>query len=226
MTIQYKTIAVNDIDLKMDGTSRKFRGYASTFNGVDSYGDTILPGAFAKALQDAMPKMFFGHKWDLPIGKWLTAVEDEKGLLVEGELTEGNPQSDAVLAALRHGTVDGLSIGFRLNKDDYEEKEAGGRLIKSISRLFEISVVSFPADGAARIAEVRSEDIEDIKTIRDLESFLRDAGGFSKTAAATLIAKAKAIFSDLRDAEAEAKTAQTILERLKALELSMEKQND
>ncbi len=226
MTIQYKTIAVDDIDLKMDGASRKFRGYASVFNGTDSYGDTILPGAFSKALKDAMPKMFFGHEWNLPIGKWLTAVEDEKGLLVEGELTEGNPQSDAVLAALRHGTVDGLSIGFRLNKDDYEEKETGGRLIKSISRLFEISVVSFPADGAARIAEVRSEDIEDIKTIRDLESFLRDAGGFSKTAAATLIAKAKAIFSDLRDAEAEAKTAQTILERIHALELSMEKQND
>lgn len=226
MTIQYKTIDVRDIDLKMEGGSRKFRGYAATFNGVDSYGDTILPGAFAKTFEKGMPKMFFGHKWDLPIGKWLSAVEDEKGLLVEGELTEGNPQSDAVLAALRHGTIDGLSIGFKLGPDDYERKFDHGRNIKSVSRLFEISVVSFPADGDARIAEVRSEDIEDIKTIRDLEGFLRDAGGFSKTAAATLIAKAKAIFSAQRDAETEAKNAQTILERLKALELSMEKRND
>lgn len=226
MTIQYKTIAVQDIDLKMDGTSRKFRGYASTFNGVDSYGDTILPGAFAKALENGMPKMFFGHKWDLPIGKWLSAVEDEKGLLVEGELTPGNPQADAVLAALKHGTVDGLSIGFRLKPQDFEEKAEGGRIIKSVSRLFEISIVSFPADGAARVTDVRSEEIEDIKTIRDLEGFLRDAGGFSKSAAATLIAKAKAIFADQRDADAEAKAAMTILERLKALELSMEKQHD
>ena len=154
MTIQYKDAPLSVVELKMDGGSRKFRGYASTFNGTDSYGDTILPGAYQQTLAtNGMPKMFFGHKWDLPIGKWLTVVEDEKGLLVEGELTEGNPQADAVLVALRHGTVDGLSIGFRLSKDDYEEKKEGGRLIKSVSRLFEISVVSFPADGGAQLEQ-------------------------------------------------------------------------
>ena len=56
-------------------------------------------------------------------------------------------------------------------------------MIKSVGRLFEISVVSFPADGAARITEVRSEDLDEIESIRDLEGFLRDAGGFSKSAA-------------------------------------------
>lgn len=222
MTIQYKDAPLSVVELKMDGGSRKFRGYASTFNGTDSYGDTILPGAYQKTLAAyGMPKMFFGHKWDLPIGKWLTAVEDEKGLLVEGELTEGNPQADAVLAALRHGTVDGLSIGFRLSKDDYEEKKEGGRLIKSVSRLFEISVVSFPADGGARISEVRCEDVEDIKTIRELEGFLRDAGGFSKSAAAAVIAKAKQLTTAQGDPEAEEKAATEILKRLKAIQANL-----
>ena len=112
MTI-FKSLPLESVELRFEGNTRKFRGYASTFNGNDSYGDTILPGAYLKTLADnGMPKMFFAHDWGLPVGKWLSAVEDEKGLLVEGELTPGNPQSDAILAAMKHGTVDGLSIGF------------------------------------------------------------------------------------------------------------------
>ena len=85
MTI-FKSLPLESVELRFEGNTRKFRGYASTFNGNDSYGDTILPGAYLKTLADnGMPKMFFAHDWGLPVGKWLSAVEDEKGLLVEGE---------------------------------------------------------------------------------------------------------------------------------------------
>lgn len=223
MSMIFKSVPLSGVELKMfDGESRKFKGYASVFNGVDSYGDTILPGAYTETLaKDGMPKMFFGHDWGLPIGKWLSAVEDEKGLLVEGELTPGNPQSDAVLAALKHGTVDGLSIGFQLKSGDYEEDKKGMRTIKKVSRLFEISVVNFPADSAARVSDVKSEDIDGIKTIRDLEGFLRDAGGFSKSMATSLVAKAKQLFADQRESEADEKAANALLERLKAFENSL-----
>lgn len=158
---EFKNIQLKDIDLKFEGESRKFSGYASVFGGNDSYGDTVMPGAFTKTLAAyGMPKMFYGHQWGLPIGKWTSAVEDEKGLRVEGELTPGNPQADAVLAALKHGTVDGLSIGFSMRGGAQDEKKEGGRVIKSVGRLFEISVVSFPADGAARITEVRNRNLE------------------------------------------------------------------
>ncbi len=222
MSVIYKSIPLSGVELKLEGDSRKFKGYASTFNGNDSYGDTILPGAYMKTLaENGMPKMFFGHDWGLPIGKWLSAVEDEKGLLVEGELTPGNPQGDAVLAALKHGTVDGLSIGFQLKREDYESKKDGGRIIKQVSRLYEISVVNFPADGDARVEGVKSEDVDDIKSIRDLENFLRDAGGFSKSVATSLVAKAKKLFADQRESEAEEKAANALLERLKSLENSL-----
>ena len=222
MSVIYKSIPLSGVELKLEGDSRKFKGYASTFNGNDSYGDTILPGAYMKTLaENGMPKMFFGHDWGLPIGKWLSAVEDEKGLLVEGELTPGNPQGDAVLAALKHGTVDGLSIGFQLKREDYESKKDGGRIIKQVSRLYEISVVNFPADGDARVEGVKSEDIDGIKSIRDLENFLRDAGGFSKSVATSLVAKAKKLFADQRESEAEEKAANALLERLKSLENSL-----
>ena len=73
MAVQYKSIPLQDVELKMmEGSTRKFRGYASVFNGKDSYGDVILPGAYKKSLETyGMPKMFFGHRWDLPIGKWI-----------------------------------------------------------------------------------------------------------------------------------------------------------
>lgn len=46
MAVQYKSIPLQDVELKMmEGSTRKFRGYASVFNGKDSYGDVILPGA-------------------------------------------------------------------------------------------------------------------------------------------------------------------------------------
>lgn len=220
---EFKSIELKDVDLKFEGGElRKFSGYASVFNGDDSYHDTILPGAFKDSLAKfGLPKMFYGHEWGLPIGKWTSAVEDEKGLKVEGELTPGNPQADAVLAALKHGTVDGLSIGFSMRGGEADEKEDGGRSIKSIGRLFEISVVSFPADGAARISNIRAEDLDEIDSIRDFENFLRDAGGFSKSQATALVAKAKKLFRDQRESDADEEKATALLERLRKLEQSI-----
>ena len=212
MTI-FKSLPLESVELRFEGNTRKFRGYASTFNGNDSYGDTILPGAYLKTLADnGMPKMFFAHDWGLPVGKWLSAVE---------ELTPGNPQSDAILAAMKHGTVDGLSIGFRLSEGDYERKKDGGRIIKSVSKLYEISIVNFPADGDARVSEIRSEEIDELQTIRDFENFLREAGGFSKSTATSIVAKAKKLFASQRESEEEEKMATQLLERVKKLELSL-----
>jgi uncharacterized protein len=139
--------------------------------------------------------------WELPIGKWLDLTQDESGLKVEGELTPGNPNAQAVRASMEHGTVDGLSIGFRLNEGDTEFiKEEGEeiRLIKNISELVEISVVTFPADDDARVdlTSLKSA-VETIENIRDLEAFLRDAG-LPRSLAKATAGQAKRIF-DRRD---------------------------
>ena len=99
-----KTLRLEDTEIKMDGDTGKFSGYASVFGGVDSYGDTIIKGAFESSLRSGKPKMFFNHSWDMPIGKWTKAKEDDKGLFVEGELTPGLALSADVRAAMRHGT--------------------------------------------------------------------------------------------------------------------------
>lgn len=196
-----------------------FGGYASAFNNVDSYGDTILPGAFKSSLHShGLPKLFFNHDSRmLPIGKILAAEEDNRGLLVKGELTPNLPAAEEVLAALKHGTVDGLSIGFYLRSGDYKENDDGGRTIKRVSQLIEISVVNFPAEADARInlASVKTADIDGINTIRDLERFLRDAGA-SKGLAVALVSRAKTLASGGEPGEdVEARAVANLAERLR-----------
>lgn len=222
--LQRKTLSLSDCDIKLDGGDGRFAGYASVFGGVDSYGDTILRGAYESTLRNnGKPKMFFNHDgYGLPIGKWISAKEDDHGLWVEGELTIGNPQSDAVRAALKHGTVDGLSIGYYLKSGDFEDTDAG-RVIKNVSKLVEVSVVTFPADEEARVdlASVKSEDLEQIETIRDFERFLRDAGGLSKGLTEALVSRAKIVFArgepgaDEIDAKAKDEL-HTMLQRVQA----------
>ena len=193
-----KTLSLSECELKMEGDAGVFSGYASVFGGVDSYGDTIMKGAFADTLKnDGVPKMFYNHNiWDgLPIGKYQIVQEDERGLFIKGELTPGMALSSDVRAAMKHQTIDGLSVGGYLRDGDYQITKDGGRTINKWSKLVEISVVPFPADSAARIdlASIKSE-IDTISTIRDFERFLRDAGGLSKGAAEVLSARAKIVF--------------------------------
>jgi HK97 family phage prohead protease len=228
MLIQ-KTLKLDDVSLKLDGSTGKFAGYASVFGGVDSYGDSIIKGAFESTLRNnGKPKMFFNHRWDMPIGKWTVAKEDDHGLYVEGELTPGLAIAADVRAAMQHGTLDGLSIGGMLKKGDFEETEKG-RIIRKWSSLMEVSPVVFPADGAARIdlssvkahafTQLLDAEIDNIDTIREFESFLRDAGGLSKGAAQALTARAKVLFNE-RDADEQidAKSLAELADRFRRLE--------
>lgn len=219
--MEHKALPLIQAQFKLEADDSTFVGYASTFGNVDSYGDTILKGAYLDTLaQNGLPKMFFNHdSRAVPIGKWVEAKEDDYGLLLTGEFTPGNSLAAEVKAALKHGTVDSMSIGYALKKGDYEDT-AAGRTIKKVARLAETSIVTFPADKFARVdlASVKSfaDELAQVETIRDFEHFLRDAGNFSKGAAQALTARAKELFT-LRDAgdSDEAKTLNAeILQRI------------
>ena len=220
--MEHKSLALADAQFKMASDGAHFVGLASTFGNVDSYGDTIVKGAYAETLTaHGLPKMFFNHSSDqVPLGKWIKAEETDTGLLMTGEFTPGNAMAQEVKAALMHGTVDSMSIGYRLKKGDYTDTDTG-RIIKNISQLAEVSIVTFPADKFARVdlSSVKSygDEIKQVETIREFESFLRDAGGFSKGAAQALTARAKELFT-LRDAGAGDKEAQKMAEILDRLQ--------
>jgi HK97 family phage prohead protease len=216
-----KCLSLASCEIKLEGDSPRFVGYASRFNGVDNYGDTIMPGAYEKTLRDfGPPKMFVQHNSrGLPIGKWIHLSEDGAGLRVEGEFTPGMASADEARAALKHGSVDGLSIGYLLKKEDYEEK-GSGRIIRSVSKLVEISIVTFPADSGARVdlSSVKSADIDQIETLRDYETFLRDAGGLSKGLAEALANRVKIILMRGEPAEECTKAIEELGQAMRKIE--------
>lgn len=190
--MKYKHLNLKAAELKFDDESRTIEGYASTFGNVDSYGDTIAPGAYTKTLQsrERPIRMRWNHFGPV-IGKWTELREDEKGLWVKGQLTPGHSVAENVYASLKHGAVDGLSIGFYAS--DIEEKE-DARLLKEIE-LIEISVVEEPADLGAKISGVKefAELVESVETLKDAEACLRDACGLSRSAATALVARIKTL---------------------------------
>lgn len=221
--MEHKSLPIADAQFKLEGDDATFVGYASTFGNVDSGGDTIVKGAYKDTLKtNGMPKMFFNHdSYAVPIGKWVKAVEDDYGLLLTGEFTPGNSLAAEVKAALKHGTVESLSIGYALKAGDYQET-ATGRLIKKVARLAETSIVTFPMDKFAKVdlTSVKfADELKAIETIRDFEYFLRDAGSFSKGAAQALTARAKELFAprEVVAGPSEAKMLAEIHARLQKL---------
>lgn len=225
MNLEYKSLSLDAAELKFAPDSGSFTGYASVFGGVDTYGDTIHPGAFTDSVGDGREvKMYFNHGWrkyELPIGK-MFVKQDERGLRVErAEFTTGLQLAEEVKSALSHRTVEGLSIGYELDPTGFKTKGTGkGRDIYAVKSLKEISVVDWPADSAA-LVDMKSA-IEDAIALKDIEGLLRDAAGFSRAEATALVSRIKSLSRG--DHEGEVETGNTdalavLLLRTRSLQL-------
>ena len=224
-----KKLSLSDCEIKFSGDeARTFTGYASVFDVVDEQNDIVKPGAFSDVVKAGKPpKMYVEHNWmagKLPIGKYTNLIEDNRGLIVEGQFTPGHTDAENAHAALKHGTVDGLSVGMFVDRD-HVEKDGNVRHIKRVASLLEVSLVAMPANQSARVdlSTVKSA-LHGIDNIRDFEQFLRDTGNYSKSSATAIVATAKAIFADRGDPE-ETKRTQRLAElsnRLNTLSMKIE----
>lgn len=182
-----------------------FEGYGAVFGNVDSYGDVIVKGAFKETLRvwrkerGGLPKMllqhggYFGPVEDgIPIGIYTEMAEDDTGLLCKGELFALDTDKGRYIhEGLKSGALDGLSIGYEAVDVSYGKKpEEPRRTLKKIN-LFEVSVVTFPANGAARVEDAKS--IEQFQTLADAETFLRDVAGLSQRQAVAFVSRVKSL---------------------------------
>ena len=186
MGYERKLLVAGEAELKFrDGDNEPTRvaGYASVFGGdPDAYGDLIAPGAYADtvmAIKAGQAKgrhlpMLYQHNPEIVIGHWTSVKEDHHGLRVEGTLAPGNSDAGNVAALLRHGSITGLSIGYKAKKADRDGK--GIRTLKAID-LREVSIVCSPANAETRITAVKAAD--EIDNARDFEAWLREEGGYS-----------------------------------------------
>lgn len=210
--IERKLLNLDAAEFKFDAKTGVISGYASTFNGIDSYGDTIEAGAFAETLEkrDRPVRMRWNHFGPV-IGKWVEMRENQRGLFVRGELTPGHSVAEDVKASLSHGAIDGLSIGFY--PKEYEIDEAKERRTLKKVDLVEISVVEEPADLRARVTQIKAA-VEAAESIREIETVLRDAG-LSKAASQSLVVKMKALLRGDLEAERKAAEIAAMLQRIR-----------
>lgn len=211
-------------------TAMSFDGYGAVFKNIDAVNDVIEPGAFSAYLDDVKfgkqewPAMLLQHgAWGMssedmmPVGVYTSLEEDIKGLKVSGELAETVRGIDAykLLKMQPRPAINGLSIGYIAREWEILTKDK--RQIRSIKRidLFEISLVTFPANSKARVGSVKG--IDELESISDIEDFLREAANLSRNQAKGLIARIKRSPSGEVGVDGLAQLKAALKERGKAL---------
>jgi HK97 family phage prohead protease len=156
-----------------DGT---VEGYASLFGEIDQARDMVMPGAFERSLRlrgvRRIP-MLFQHDPAKPVGVWLELREDAHGLYARGRLIPEVTRGRELLALLRAGTADGLSIGFRTVKGRLDPKTRIRKL--DVIDLWEISIVTFPLLPGARVRVVKDASSLSSVHARTRTSFTRQS---------------------------------------------------
>lgn len=183
MNLLTKSVELELKELKDNG----FTGYGSVFNTKDQGGDIVVAGAFSKSLKKWQENgrqvpVLWQHKTDEPIGSWADLNEDDHGLLGSAELwTDDAPYARIAQKGMKTKTITGLSIGYRIKREEYDKKAGANRLIEL--DLVEISVVTNPMHDDARVQTVKQMiEAGKLPTLPEFEDFLCEAG-FSKTQA-------------------------------------------
>lgn len=211
--VRLNTKAISD-----DG---QFEGYGSVFGNEDSYGDVVAQGAFAKSLSEhkaagTMPALLWQHDPSEPIGIYTEMREDKNGLYVKGQLALDVLRGRDAHALLKAGALNGLSIGYRVVEYTWNDDDE----IYTLDEidLWEVSLVTFPANRLARVTGVKAQElISDLGDWKSYEAFLRDEGKFSREAAAAMVAKARKLRDSERDARETAQQIQQSGDRLQNL---------
>jgi HK97 family phage major capsid protein/HK97 family phage prohead protease len=127
-------------------------GYASVFEVVDQHNDLINHGAFNKIVPEKV-KLLWQHKQEEPIGIVEEIYEDDYGLYFRAKLLLDLPQAKSAYNLVKSKAISGVSIGFKPLKYHYKQDI---RIIENID-LWEISLVTFPANVDANILEVKGK---------------------------------------------------------------------
>jgi HK97 family phage prohead protease len=165
------------LELKSVGEAGTFSGLASVYGNTDAYNDVIIAGAFSKHLQargHSLP-VLWNHDSGQPAGRGIL-TDSAEGLHIKGELNLDTTIGKESYSNLRKSIINGLSIGFTV-PDGGAERKDGKRYLREI-RLFEVSLVAFPANERARITQVKSG----VASVRDFERFLHEAGWSNREA--------------------------------------------
>ena len=182
-------IQIKAVDDAPEGT---IEGYGSKFGLVDSYGETVLKGAFKESLREWRKRkrpipMLWQHRSDQPIGGWHTYEEDDVGLKLVGLLNLETQRGKEAWSDVKAQNVGGLSIGYyEIDADPWGVDATEPRRLKKLD-LRETSVVTFPALREAQIDAVKARIARgEALTEREFERFLREKLNLTRADAETI----------------------------------------
>ncbi|MBT4879665.1 MAG: HK97 family phage prohead protease [Alphaproteobacteria bacterium] len=146
-----------NFDIKSLTPKGVLKGYASVFDVIDAQKDRIAQGAFYSSLkrwQDSgqKPKLLWQHDTTELLGVWTCLKEDKRGLYGEAKLLLDVQKAWEAYILLKEKALEGLSIGFETILSSFDENKHV-RTLHQVE-LYEISLVTFAANTAARVHHI------------------------------------------------------------------------
>ena len=145
---------------KEEDGKKVIEGHPAVFGRMTQIGcwfnEIIERGAFDKTDMTDVALFINHNAQKIPLARsrrnngnsTMTLKVDEKGLFMRAELdTENNEEASKLYSAISRGDMDGMSFSFRVKDEEWEDldKDMSTRRIKAISKVFEVSVVTYPA---------------------------------------------------------------------------------
>ena len=151
---------------------KAIEGYFSVFGDVyelmPGLTESIAPTAFDGALDEDI-RCLIDHETRLVLGRTtagtLTLRADEHGLWGRVVINPNDQDAVNLYERVRRGDVNQCSFGFEILAEDAEARGEGTHFTIRRVRLYEVSVVTFPAYKATGVA-ARAEKAKEIKRRR------------------------------------------------------------
>ena len=155
---EIRTFNVENLELRQEGDDNVVVGYGSVFNTLSNelggFREIISEGAFDGRLEDDV-RFLINHD-GLPLARTtngtLRLSTDERGLKYEAKVANTSLGRDLV-ELMRNGTINQSSFAFVVEDDSWEVKDGMNvRTINKVSRLYDVSAVTYPAYEEASVA--------------------------------------------------------------------------
>lgn len=165
-----RRILCKEVRVDSEGDKPTIRGYAALFNvlseDLGGFREQLATGAFSGVLENDV-RALVNHDSNLVLGRTksgtLALREDAAGLYVEITPPETQAARDLV-ELMKRGDVSQMSFAFTVAKEDQAWTRDGTgpwlRTIKRVARLFDVSVVTYPAYPQTSAAVRALEDLE------------------------------------------------------------------
>lgn len=148
-------------------------GYGSVFGNIDSDGDIISQGAYAKTLAENGSRVKYCYQHDIfrPLGKFEYLVEDEYGLKFKAQIPMTTLGKDTLIL-MKSGVITENSVGIM--PIQRETRNDGVRVLKEV-KLYEVSCVTLAANPMALITDAKGEVSQELiaKRYDNLAKILR-----------------------------------------------------